>query len=158
MRSVGVGALFAIAALLCATPLSLRWSHGNEQSLSVAVDSADAAELNLAPGGRSGVVILPPTTAAFMIPIAAVRMLGADGMVARITEAHGWTFVAMALCIKRGERHILVEWPWPSEPPYSSQCLLQLLGPPSHPTSAWPSHALIGEAVLGHLVGAIDVT
>jgi hypothetical protein len=49
MRSVGIGTLFAVAALLCATPLSLRWSHGNDPSLTVAVDSAGAAELNLPP-------------------------------------------------------------------------------------------------------------
>jgi hypothetical protein len=52
MRSVSFGAVFAIAALLCATPVSLRWSHGNALSLSVALDSADAAELNV-PGRRA---------------------------------------------------------------------------------------------------------
>jgi hypothetical protein len=46
MRSLSVG-VFAVAALLCATSLSLRWSHGNDMSLSAALDSADAAELNL---------------------------------------------------------------------------------------------------------------
>lgn len=49
MRCLGVGALFVVAALLCATPVSLRWSPGNEPSVSVAVDSADAAELSLPP-------------------------------------------------------------------------------------------------------------
>src|ERR1700755_1481834 len=45
MRSLSIG-VFAVAILLCATPLSLR-SHGSGTSLSVAFDSADAAELNL---------------------------------------------------------------------------------------------------------------
>jgi hypothetical protein len=46
MKSLSVGVL-AVAALLCTTPLSVRWSHGNERSVSVVFDTADAAELNL---------------------------------------------------------------------------------------------------------------
>jgi hypothetical protein len=46
MKPLSVGVL-AVAALLFATPLSLRWSHGNDISLSVAFDSAEAADLNL---------------------------------------------------------------------------------------------------------------
>jgi hypothetical protein len=49
MRSVGVGALFAIAALFCATPLSLQWSQGKVLSVSIAINSAKAAELDLRP-------------------------------------------------------------------------------------------------------------
>jgi hypothetical protein len=36
--------VFAVAALLCATPLSPRWSNGNNLSISAVLD---AAELNL---------------------------------------------------------------------------------------------------------------
>ena len=46
MRSLSVG-VFAVATLLCATPVSLRWSHGNDMPLSLAFDSADAAELSV---------------------------------------------------------------------------------------------------------------
>lgn len=46
MKSLSVGVL-AVAALLFATPLSLRWSHGGETALSVVFGSAEAAELNL---------------------------------------------------------------------------------------------------------------
>jgi hypothetical protein len=47
MRSLGVG-VFAVAIVLCATPVSLRWSHDNDlMSLSAAFDTAGAAELNL---------------------------------------------------------------------------------------------------------------
>lgn len=46
MKSLSVGVL-AVAALLFAMPLSLRWSHSNEMSLSVAFDSAEAADLSL---------------------------------------------------------------------------------------------------------------
>jgi hypothetical protein len=45
MRNLWVGV--AVAAFLCAAPLSLRWSHGNGMSLSAAFDSADAAELSV---------------------------------------------------------------------------------------------------------------
>jgi hypothetical protein len=46
MKNLSVVA-FAVAAVLCATPLSLRWSHSNVMSLSAALDSAQAAELNV---------------------------------------------------------------------------------------------------------------
>jgi hypothetical protein len=49
MKSLKVGAL-AVAAVLCSTPISLRWSHGNVISLfsiSVLSTSAEAADLNL---------------------------------------------------------------------------------------------------------------
>jgi hypothetical protein len=38
---------FALATVLCVTPLSLRWSHNNVMSLSAVLDSAQAAELNV---------------------------------------------------------------------------------------------------------------
>ena len=49
MKSLSVGA-FAVAAILSVTPISLRWSHGDDissLSLSVALSSAGAADLNL---------------------------------------------------------------------------------------------------------------
>jgi hypothetical protein len=49
MKSLSVGA-FAVAAILCVTPISLRWSHGDDISLfslPAVFDSAEAAELNL---------------------------------------------------------------------------------------------------------------
>lgn len=45
MRSLS--AAFVIAVALCATPFSLRWSHGQTIPLSPAFDSAVAAELNI---------------------------------------------------------------------------------------------------------------
>jgi hypothetical protein len=42
-----LSAAFVIAVTLCATPFSLRWSHGNGMPLSPAFDSAVAAELNI---------------------------------------------------------------------------------------------------------------
>lgn len=39
--------VFAIVAILCATPLSLRWSRDNDLSLLAVFASASAAELNL---------------------------------------------------------------------------------------------------------------
>jgi hypothetical protein len=42
-----LSAAFVIAAVLCATPLSLRWSAGNNMPLSPAVDSAVAADLGI---------------------------------------------------------------------------------------------------------------
>ena len=44
MRTMSVSA-FAVAAFLCATPVSLHWSHGD--NLSAALDTAGAAELNV---------------------------------------------------------------------------------------------------------------
>jgi hypothetical protein len=46
MRSLSVGA-FAVAALLCVMPFSVRWSQGNGTSLTVASDSARAADLSI---------------------------------------------------------------------------------------------------------------
>jgi hypothetical protein len=49
MKSLNVRA-FAVAAILCVTPLSLRWSHGDDVSLfplSAVFNSVEAAELNL---------------------------------------------------------------------------------------------------------------
>ena len=53
MRSLSLGVL-AVAAVLCATPLSLHRSHGNDMSLndmslSVGFDSANAADLGVYP-------------------------------------------------------------------------------------------------------------
>jgi hypothetical protein len=47
MRSLS--AAFVIATVLCATPLSLRWSPGNNMPVSAAVDSAAAADLGISP-------------------------------------------------------------------------------------------------------------
>jgi hypothetical protein len=47
MRSLS--AAFAIAVALCATPLSLRWSHGSNIPLSASFDSAKAADLSVQP-------------------------------------------------------------------------------------------------------------
>jgi hypothetical protein len=46
MKSLSLGT-FAVAALLCMTPISLHGSHGNDLSVTVAVDSADAADLSV---------------------------------------------------------------------------------------------------------------
>jgi hypothetical protein len=46
MRSLSAG-VFAIATILCATPLSLRWSPGSDTPASLSFDSAVAAELNV---------------------------------------------------------------------------------------------------------------
>ena len=49
MKSQNVVA-FAVAAILCVAPVSLRWSHGDDissLSLSAAFSSAEAADLNL---------------------------------------------------------------------------------------------------------------
>jgi len=46
--------LVAVAAVLCVTPLSLRSTPGHSISLSVTVDSAEAAELNLPARPRTG--------------------------------------------------------------------------------------------------------
>ena len=46
MKSLSVGA-FLVAALLCVIPISLRWSHGNHMSFSVAFDAAAAADLDV---------------------------------------------------------------------------------------------------------------
>ena len=46
MKSLSVG-VFAVAALLAATPLSLRCSQGNGASLSVGFDRAEAADLSV---------------------------------------------------------------------------------------------------------------
>ena len=46
MKSLSVGA-FAVAAILSVTPISLRWSHGHNISLSAVFESAEAADLNL---------------------------------------------------------------------------------------------------------------
>ena len=46
MKNLSVVA-FAVATILCVTPLSLRWSHNDVKSLSAVLDSAQAAELNV---------------------------------------------------------------------------------------------------------------
>jgi hypothetical protein len=46
MKSLSVG-VFAVAALLAATPLSLRCSQDNGTSLSIAVDRAEAADMSV---------------------------------------------------------------------------------------------------------------
>ena len=47
MKSINIGAI-AVAAVLCATPISLRWSQGNGiASLTVVSSPAAAADLSL---------------------------------------------------------------------------------------------------------------
>jgi len=46
MRRLSAGVI-AIATILSITPLSLRWSHGNDISISTVVDSAAAADMDL---------------------------------------------------------------------------------------------------------------
>ena len=46
MKSLSLGA-FLGAALLCVTPVSLRGSHANHMSFSVAFDAAAAADLDI---------------------------------------------------------------------------------------------------------------
>ena len=48
MKSLNVGA-FAVAAILCVTPISLRWSHGDHSvsPLSAMFNSARAADLEI---------------------------------------------------------------------------------------------------------------
>ena len=52
MKSLSVGA-FAVAALFCASPISLHGSRDNGLSVSVAVDSAAAADLSVPPRHRA---------------------------------------------------------------------------------------------------------
>ena len=50
MKSMNIGAIAAVAAILCATPVSLRLSQGNSVSsfpLTAVSTSAEAAELSL---------------------------------------------------------------------------------------------------------------
>jgi hypothetical protein len=51
MKSLSLGT-FAVAALLCATPISLH-SQGNDRSVSVGVDAAAAADLSVPPRYRA---------------------------------------------------------------------------------------------------------
>ena len=46
MKSLSVGALL-VAALLCVTPISLRWSHADHMSFSLVSDAAAAADLTV---------------------------------------------------------------------------------------------------------------
>ena len=104
MRSLSVS-VFAVAALLCATPLSLHWSHGtdmalSDMSLSAGLDTASAADLGVPVrhhrrhyAGYYGRLYDPYCNGPYTGGVA--------GMAAPITAARGSTFVAMAACTKQ---------------------------------------------------------
>ena len=96
MKSLGA---FAVAALFCVTPVSPHWSQGNGPS--VAVASADAADLSIPPRHRAvryGRLYDPycngPYTNNWNVGFTETTAL--VGTVAPIAEARGCCFTAMA--------------------------------------------------------------